>query len=78
MSFNDWLDQYSGDDVERLRLASFWKRSRGRLTRETVERRALDLRCPPGTGYAAWDAYIAEATVNTPTLRNPKYPHTST
>lgn len=64
LSFNDWIDAYAGEDVERLRLASFWKRSRGRLTRDTVERRAVEYGCQTGTGHKAWDAYISDITLN--------------
>lgn len=78
-SFNAWLDEFAGDDVQILRLASFWKRSRGRLTRDTVERRALECGCYQGTGYAAWDAYISDITLNpfkntSPQFEKPEHP----
>jgi hypothetical protein len=39
-------------------FSTIWVSKRGRLSRDSVEKRALALFMPPGTGFAAWDAFI--------------------
>lgn len=56
VSFNQWLSlQTSGDHAP---LAAKWKTQRGRLTRASVEARAVELGLPAGAGGTAFDHYL--------------------
>ncbi len=55
MNFNDYMAGDNGPND----LHIVWQAKRGRMTRRTVEARAVGYGLPAGTGEAAWDAFIA-------------------
>jgi hypothetical protein len=58
VSFNQWLSlQRHSANLDLASLAVRWPTTRGRLTKESVERRAGDLGLP-GVGYVAYAAYL--------------------
>jgi hypothetical protein len=62
-SFNQWINTKlcAGATPALRELESSWKSRPGRLTRESVEKRAMaEYGAPAGTGYAAWDLFQAE------------------
>jgi hypothetical protein len=63
MSFNKWINM-PGTAYETPALAELarsWESRPGRLTRESVEKRAVaEYGAPAGTGYAAWDLFQVE------------------
>ena len=62
-SFNLWIKCQNGE------LAAKWVSRRGRLTRDSVEARAVrEYNAKPGDGASAYDAYLASVFV----IPNPK------
>jgi hypothetical protein len=63
VSFNNWIKMSpqanSANEFVRT-LSANWKTGRGRLTRATIEARALTMKLPTGTGQSAWDRFEVE------------------
>lgn len=58
ISFNDWISLRSARRHPAVAaLAPKWQTARGRLTADSVEKRAGELGLPPGTGADAWTEY---------------------
>ncbi len=68
VSFNQWLLlQAHGSPLGLDTLAARWVTTRGRLTRQSVEERAVrECGQLPGVGAAAYDAYCAAVGLATP------------
>ncbi len=62
LSFNTWLAAQKSRP-ELAALAGAWEGRRGRLTRESVEKRAqTEYNFTPGAGYAAYDLFTSETS----------------
>jgi hypothetical protein len=57
LNFNTYM-QLPYPDRLATPLANVWVSKRGRLSRTSVEARAISLGRPAGEGFEAWDAFI--------------------
>ena len=58
MSFNQWIKALTDTTSKYAELGVHWVVGRGRLTRTSVEARALSYGMPEGAGASAWDAWV--------------------
>jgi hypothetical protein len=63
LNFNSWVKTQRQHQLDTgaavTPLAPVWQAKRGRMTRDSVEKRAtMQYNMSPGVGYAAWDAFI--------------------
>lgn len=71
LSFNHWLLTLNHGGAA-AQLATKWQARKGRLTRASVEARAVALGFHAGLGAAAWDAYQGAVLHQVPAATPPE------